>query len=292
MRRRFWRDVPRSEPLSAQGGIKAQSRQGDFGKSWWTKRWLAVLESFRIGARLARGRNYARTGQVLSIDVGVGEVKARVQGSRPKPYDVTIEVTVLDAHEWDRVLETLSRQAIFVAKLLAGQMPHDVERVFTQARVSLFPSKRGDLKTDCSCPDQSNPCKHIAAVYYLLGEEFDRDPFLLFRLRGLEREKLLARLGSAPGRSASDRVEQAPPPAAGEPLPKEPSAFWALPPADDLFGEVQPPPVSMGLVLRLGKFPFWRGERPLAEALEPAYIQAAAKGLSTFLGEGEEKKEG
>jgi uncharacterized Zn finger protein len=290
MRRRFWGHLPRSEPLSAQGGIRAQSRQGDFGTSWWAKRWLAVLESFRIGARLARGRSYARTGQVLSIDVRVGEVKARVQGSRPKPYDVTIEVTVLDAHEWDRVLETLSRQAIFVAKLLAGQMPHDIERVFTQARVSLFPQKRGDLKTDCSCPDSSNPCKHIAAVYYLLGEEFDRDPFLLFRLRGLEREKLVARLGSVPGRTATDKAEQPPAPAAGEPLPKEPSAFWALPPADDLFGEVQPPPVSMGLVLRLGKFPFWRGERPLAEALEPAYIQAAAKGLSTFLGEGGEKE--
>jgi uncharacterized Zn finger protein len=277
--------------MAAQGGIKAQSRQGDFGKSWWAKRWLAVLESFRIGARLARGRTYARSGQVLSIDVGVGEVKARVQGSRPKPYDVTIKVTVLDGPEWDRVLEVLSRQAIFVAKLLAGQMPHDIEAVFTQARLSLFPQKRGDLKTDCSCPDSSNPCKHIAAVYYLLGEEFDRDPFLLFRLRGLEREKLLARLGPATARSAPAAVEPAAPrAAAGEPLPKEPSAFWALPPADDLFGEVAPPPVSMGLVLRLGKFPFWRGERPLAEALEPAYIQAAAMGLSTFLGEAGEKE--
>ncbi len=292
MRRRFWQHPPppRSEPLSAQGGIKAQSRQGDFGTSWWAKRWLAVLETFRIAARLARGRSYARTGQVLSIDVGVGEVKARVQGSRPKPYDVSIEVKVLDSEEWDRVLEALSRQAIFVAKLLAGQMPHDIEGVFTQARVSLFPQKRGDLRTNCSCPDPSNPCKHIAAVYYLLGEEFDRDPFLLFRLRGLEREKLLARLGSARVQGGADRTEPAPAPPAAEPLPLEPSAFWALPPADDLFGEVQPPPVSMGLVLRLGKFPFWRGERPLAEALEPAYIQAAAKGLSTFLGEGGEKE--
>ena len=191
---------------------------------------------------------------------------------------------MLDEEEWEQVLSVLSRQAIFVAKLLAGEMPQDIERVFTQAKLSLFPQKRGDLRTDCSCPDSSNPCKHIAAVYYLLGEEFDRDPFLLFRLRGLEREKLLERSGgSAQGVEGNASVKE--PPLVGEPLPQDPSAFWALPPADDLFGEVQAPPVSMGLVLRLGKFPFWRGERPLVEALEPAYIKAAASGLSTFLGE-------
>jgi uncharacterized Zn finger protein len=270
---------PRSEPRAAQGGIKAESQSRQFGASWWAKRWQKVLEEFRIGGRLARGRSYARAGQVLSVDVAVGVVKARVQGSRPRPYDVTIEVKVLDGPDWDQVLGVLSKQAIFVAKLLAGQMPQDIERAFTQARLSLFPQKRGDLRTDCSCPDDSNPCKHIAAVYYLLGEEFDRDPFLLFRLRGLDRETLVGRLGTA---------KPAGPPApatVGEPLPPDPSAFWALPPADDLFGEVQAAPASMGLVLRLGKFPFWRGERPLAEALEPAYIRASATGMSTFLGE-------
>jgi uncharacterized Zn finger protein len=284
---RHWDHVPRSQPLAAQGGIKAQSRGSDFGKSWWAKRWQAVLEGFRIGGRLARGRTYARTGQVLSIDIDVGVVKASVQGSRPTPYDVTLKVSVLSEKEWGRVLEVLSRKAIFVAKLLAGQMPHEIEGVFTQAKLSLFPQKRGDLKTACSCPDESNPCKHIAAVYYLLGEEFDRDPFLLFRLRGLDREALLQRLGSHAQDQAppSRKVPEA---QVGEALPKDPSAFWALPPAaEDQFGEVQAPQVSMGLVLRLGKFPFWRGEKPLVTALEPAYIQAAARGLSTFLGEGE-----
>jgi uncharacterized Zn finger protein len=286
---RHWDHAPRPAPLAAQGGIKAQSRGSDFGKSWWAKRWQAVLEGFRIGGRLARGRTYARTGQVLSIHVASGVVKARVQGSRPAPYDVTIKVTVLSEKEWGRVLEVLSRKALFVAKLLAGQMPQEIEGVFTQAKLSLFPQKKGDLKTACTCPDEANPCKHIAAVYYLLGEEFDRDPFLLFRLRGLDREALLRRLGSQAAAQAP-REARRPEAPSGEALPKDPRAFWALPPAEeDQFGEVQAPQVSMGLVLRLGKFPFWRGEKPLVAALEPAYIQAAARGLSTFLGEGEKE---
>src|SRR5262245_46614019 len=286
MRRRysFHREhFPRSQPMEAQGGIKAESRQGDFGKSWWAKRWQAVLESFRIGGRLARGRTYARQGQVLSIDIHAGEVTAKVQGSRPKPYDVTIGVTKLDAREWEQVLAILSKQALFVAKLLAGEMPQDIERVFTQAKLSLFPQKRGDLATRCSCPDEANPCKHIAAVYYLLGEEFDRDPFLIFRLRGLEREALLARLGTSPKPETQARVEV-------EPLPLEPSAFWALAPlGEDFYGEVQTPPVSAALVRRLGKFPFWRGERALVDAVEPTYVQASERGLKTYLGEHDEK---
>src|SRR5436190_20878174 len=102
---RYWsRDFyPRSRPRRAKGGIKAQSKRGRFGQSWWAKRWIEVLESFDIGARLGRGRTYARGGQVLSIEVGKGEVQARVQGSRPKPYAVSIEGKVLPAEDWDRL---------------------------------------------------------------------------------------------------------------------------------------------------------------------------------------------
>jgi uncharacterized Zn finger protein len=270
---------PRSKPLEAKGGIKAQSRQGDFGSTWWAKRWQAVLDSFRLGGRLARGRTYARSGQVLSIDIEPGLVKARVQGSRATPYDVEIGVESLPPKQWDRVLEALAEQPLFVAKLLAGEMPHDIENVFTSADVSLLPERRSDLHTDCSCPDEANPCKHIAAVYYLLGEEFDRDPFLIFRLRGLGREDLLARLskqGPAP-------TEEPRPPA--EPLPQDPSAFWALGAEVEDYGEVQAPPVTAGLLRRLGKFPFWRGEKALVETLEPVYVQASAVGLNVFLGE-------
>jgi uncharacterized Zn finger protein len=276
---------PRSRPRAVQGGIKAQSKGGSFGENWWAKRWLAVLESFRFGARLARGRSYARGGQVLNIAIAEGEVKAQVQGSRPRPYDVSLRVKVLTAEQWKSLLRALSGQALFVAKLLAGEMPRDIEEVFRQAKLSLFPEKRGDLHTACSCPDSANPCKHIAAVYYLLGEEFDRDPFLLFRLRGLGREQLLAQLGSAAPASGAPPAAKKPP-APAEPLPADAAAFWATPELpDDLFGDVQPPPVSAAWARRLGNFPFWRGSTPLLALVEPVYVEAAPLGLSTFLGE-------
>jgi uncharacterized Zn finger protein len=276
---------PRSRPRVAKGGIKSQSKRGAFGQSWWAKRWIAVLESFNIGARLGRGRSYARGGQVLSIDVAKGEVTAKVQGSRPKPYDVSIQVKGLSAQQWKQLVQMLSGQALFAAKLLAGEMPHDIEEVFTEAELSLFPQTIRDLVTECSCPDWSNPCKHIAAVYYLLGEEFDRDPFLLFQLRGLSREELLQQLGRAVPATESAAVEESTP-APGEPLSSDPAIFWAggsLP--DDVLGEVRQPPVSGAWLQRLGAFPFWRGETNLVDALKPIYQNASPRGMNAFLGE-------
>src|SRR5260370_34091937 len=136
---------PRSKPRAAKGGIKAQTKRGAFGTSWWAKRWIQVLESFNIGARLQRGRSYARGGQVLAIAVGPGEVTAKVQGSRPKPYDVAINVAELAGKDWDKVVRVLSSQALFVAKLLAGEMAHDIEDIFKEMGLSLFPDKRKDL---------------------------------------------------------------------------------------------------------------------------------------------------
>ena len=184
-----------SRPREAKGGIKAQSGRGGFGRNWWARRWIEVLEGFDLGARLGRGRSYARRGQVLSIDVEKGAVTARVQGSRARPYRVEIKVSTLGRSDWKKLTTTLSGRPIFAAKLLAGQLPDNIQDVFRDAGLSLFPDKGADLETDCSCPDWSNPCKPIAAVYLLLGEEFDRDPFLVFKLRGVERGELIGLVG-------------------------------------------------------------------------------------------------
>jgi uncharacterized Zn finger protein len=286
---RDWDYYPKARPRAVEGGIKAQTTGGAFGKNWWAKRWISVLESFNIGARLARGRSYARKGQVVSIDIDQGRVKAQVQGSRPRPYDVTIAVKTIHAAEWNKLLVALSGQALFAAKLLVGEMPQEIEEVFKGVDLSLFPRKLVDLSTACSCPDSSNPCKHIAAVYYLLGEEFDRDPFLMFRLRGMTREELLERLGratapAAPGRAADEQPEEASPAAPPEPLSADPETFWNGSLKEGWLGAVAIPPVAAALPRRLGGFPFWRGTEPFLKAIEPIYTAAAQRGLDAVLG--------
>ena len=296
----FWRYYKPSRPRAAKGGIKSQSKRGTFGESWWAKRWITVLESFNIGARLGRGRSYARSGQVLSIDIDKGVIHAQVQGSRPKPYKIQIKIKPLSPANWQKVGQVLSRQAIFAAKLLAGEMPQDVEEVFRSAGVRLFPEKLRDLQTNCSCPDWSNPCKHIAAVYYLLGEEFDRDPFLIFKLRGISREEVVGLLrrdkrtrGEAGGKAIPRKAqrkrtlhkaeEEAHPPS--DPLSADLSSYWGggdLP--DDLLGEVRIPPVTAALPKRLGNFPFWRGQERFLETIESIYERSSQRGMDVFLG--------
>lgn len=276
---------PATRPREARGGIKAQNKRGDFGESWWAKRWVSVLESFRIASRLKRGQAYARKGQVLNIDIAKGKVTARVQGSRPEPYNVVIRVKLLSNKDWAKLARTLIGQARFTAKLLAGEMPADIEQVFQSVRLSLFPQKRGDLQTACSCPDWSNPCKHVAAVYYLIGEEFDRDPFLIFQLRGLTRDELFAQL-----HRQTTRHRHAPPPAETQTpdtdlLPADPKQYWApLNVPDDVYGDVEKPPVTAAWPKRLGNFPFWRGHELFLDALEEVYADAAQRGLEVFQG--------
>ncbi|MFB3825207.1 MAG: SWIM zinc finger family protein [Bryobacteraceae bacterium] len=260
-----WYRYAPSAPRAVKGGIRAQGRT--FGEKWWGRRWVQVLEGFGIGARLQRGRRYARQGQVVSLEIGKGLVEAEVQGSRPKPYHVTIQLTPMKPECWKRAAAALNRQAIHAAKLLGGELPPEIEKIFAEAGVPLFPQRYKDLETDCSCPDWSNPCKHIAAVYYLLGEEFDRDPFLIFKLRGVEREDLIGSVTPAAG-----KVEKP------EPLPAEPEKFWnAGPLPGDLLAGAETPAASAALLKRLGPFPFWRGACRLQEALEPVYKAASEK---------------
>lgn len=283
-----------SIPRAVKGGIKAQSKRGTFGESWWARRWIAVLEGFHIGARLGRGRSYARRGQVLSIEIEKGEVKSKVQGSRSKPYDIKIHIKTLSAADWRKLAKALSHQAIFLAKLLAGQMPEDIEKAFKRVGLSLFPERLRDLRTNCSCPDWSNPCKHIAAVYYLLGEEFDRDPFLIFKLRGMSRDELVQLLDKTGDKTTTRRAKHKPRLSHeeeeevlfSEPLTSDVSKFWSGGSvSDDLLGEVLIPLVPAALPKRLENFPFWRGEERFLDAIEPIYVQASPLGMNVFLGE-------
>jgi len=203
-------------PIPVDGGIKARSKRGSIGERWWSRRFIAVLESYGMSGRLQRGRSYARKGQVLEFELRQGRVTARVQGSRPQPYKVSIGVLPLTTPQWREVERRLASQALFRAKLLAGEMPAEIERVFADCGTPLFPRSAADLDMRCSCPDWEVPCKHLAAVCYVLAEAFDDDPFGMLAWRGRGRDELLAVLRQAGPRPSAGPAGPAGP-AAGSP---------------------------------------------------------------------------
>ena len=266
----------RSSPIETTNGIKAKSKRGAFSSSWWGKRWIQALESFQDSARLGRGRTYARKGQVLSIDITRGVITAKVQGSRLTPYKVRIEMDILSETSWQLVIDALSKKAIYTARLLAGELPPDIEEIFAEVRIQLLPSHHSHLQTDCSCPDWSNPCKHVAAALYLLAEEFDRDPFLLFKVRGMDKQTFLRNLEkqAIPTTTVSTCTK------ASTPLSSE--SFWeGQTLSDDWLQEAFSHPSQQGILIKgLGKFPFWRGENDLQTTLQEIYATCSAKILS------------
>jgi uncharacterized Zn finger protein len=284
----YYRDYyPPSRPRPAKGGIKARSRRGTFAASWWGQRWITVLESFGLGTRLTRGRSYARLGQVVRLEIKKGAVDASVQGSRANPYTVNIELKRISKTQRGKLGIALADDLALVARLIGGELPPTVEKCFANAAAPLFPERAEDLITWCSCPDSSNPCKHIAAVYYLLAEELDRNPFLLFQLRGLPRDEFVALLDAAAGSkdAAQEKAESEPRvSAAPQPLTADPQRFWRggqLPPqssADIALGHEGAP-----LASRLGALPFWRGETNFLEEIGRLSLQAAERALEVLV---------
>jgi hypothetical protein len=201
MARRSWDDpwqrYAPSVPLPAQDGIATSKQRGPMAATWWSRRFTEVLESFGLGARMQRGRRYARTGQVLSLQVSSGVIAAQVQGSRRTPYLVTVSLTDPGDEQWQRIIDTMKAKVGFVARLLDGEVPPDLEEVFSSCGVVLFPKAWKDLRAACSCPDWENPCKHIAAVLYVFADQLDADAWLALELRGRSRETLLEALTSA-----------------------------------------------------------------------------------------------
>jgi uncharacterized Zn finger protein len=293
----WWYDYDSRGPIDVEGGIRARSARGEIGKSWWAQRWSQALNRLMDSGRLSRGRSYARRGQVISIDEEEGAVVAKVQGSRPRPYRVRIELARLPDEIWERVLDLLADQALFAAHLLAGEMPADIEDAFAAAGASLFPARNHELVTDCSCPDWANPCKHVAAVYFLLGEAFDDDPFMIFRLRGRSQDQVLAALrtrrAEEPAGGAGPLPESSRPPAMPAPLPEHPATFWEWREAPDgLVFNPQHPDIELGILQRLGQPDFL--PQDILSLLGPTYehVSQQAEALAYMEEEPEEENAG
>ncbi|WP_250029222.1 SWIM zinc finger family protein [Paractinoplanes maris] len=257
--------------IEVEGGIAVRAKRGKIGEQWWSRRFVDVLEQICDGGRLARGRAYARKGQVMDFALAPGRVTARVQGSRPQPYEVTIEIAAFDETQWTELTEALGSQALYRAALLAGEMPHEIVDLFTAHEAPLFPER---LDIRCSCPDWSVPCKHGSAVLYVLAEAFDDDPFLVLAWRGRPREALLDALRGTP--------EPTPP---VDPLAVDESAL------DDHLTDFYTPAISLSrlrerparvtappeLLLRALDAPPVRVRHiPLTDLLRPAYRDLAA----------------
>ncbi len=193
-----------------------------FSRTWWGQRFIAALEKIMDSGRLSRGRSYARGGKVKSFGIKDGLINAQVRGSvnpyfgvyKEPLYTTTIEFKQISAANWSAAIAYVASKASLISRLMLNEIPDNIDDAFAKLDLHLLPHRKDDFKTNCSCPDWSNPCKHIAGVYYLLAAQLDQDPFLLFELRGLSREALQKELAKSPlgqALSAELRVEKTAP---------------------------------------------------------------------------------
>jgi uncharacterized Zn finger protein len=237
-------------------------------RTWWGQKFIQALESFTDSGRLQRGRSYSGPSRILKFDIFDGRVTATVRGNvnpyfgvykEPK-YIVDLILTPISSKDWPKIIQNLSSKASLVAKLLLNEMPDTIESSFQAVHQRFLPSSQADIKSSCSCPDWVRPCKHIAGVYYRLAQDLDRDPFLLFELRGLSREELHAELSKSPlGQALAAEI------VAESDLPLEPS--------ESLYRRSQRVPLNEDMSLK----EFWQGSKRLPQTMEevnPATVSA------------------
>jgi uncharacterized Zn finger protein len=238
-----------------QGGVTLDSRPGAggrFGHSWWAQAWLeAVQQRAQLDPnRLARGVAYARGGSVDDLMIGPGEVRAQVGGRERQPYQVRIRVRTFDDTQWAQLLDVIAGRAAHAAAMLAGQLPAELAADLAAGGLNLLPGA-GELGPRCTCPDEADPCKHAAAVCYVVARALDNDPFLVLMLRGRTRDEVLAGLRARrrePGAGGTDAAAWEPGRSAGDQRPIVPDpgdegldarAVLAAAPTDP-----PPPPVA------------------------------------------------
>ncbi len=231
-----------------------------FSRTWWGNRFIEALEEFTDDARLGRGRTYARGGKVLKFQINKSKITATVRGSvnpyfgvykEPK-YKTSIEIAGISKVKWTKVIKSISSKAAYVSKLLMNEMPDNIENVFSEFELHLLPRRKKEIKTECSCPDFTNPCKHIAGVYYLVATELDHDPFLMFELRGLskadlKKELIKTPLGNILSQELRDKTIE----------PDERVSYYTEPITEEFTEDIDIKE-------------FWRGEKTFPQTTEPS----------------------
>jgi len=272
-----------------------------YSRTWWGQKFLAAIEQLTDEGRLSRGRSYAKGKKVKSFDIKDGVVTAQVRGSinpyfgvhKEPLYITTLEFQPISAAKWSAAIALMASKASLISRLLLREMPDNIEETFAQLNLNLLPRSDQDFDTACTCPDWSNPCKHIAGVYYLLAKELDQDPFLLFELRGLSRDNLLKELAKSPlGEALATELKQearSPQPVTSYYPPLQTveaktcqtlQSFWH---GSNRFSKAidTPPqvPISGIPIKKQGDFPpFWQRDNSFIEAMETLYNQVKSKG--------------
>jgi len=261
------RTVRKTNPTITLTGMPIQAQE-----TWWSQRFISVLESFKLGGRLARGKAYAEEAKVLKVSISSGLVTSSVQGSRKASYKIGVRLAPLTDFSWKQVLHNLTKKAIHAAEMLQDRMPTDVETVFAEANVSLFPDKLENLRSECDCPDWSNPCKHIAATYYVLAKHFDLDPFLIFAWRGRLKTQILEALRQhwkqGKGKPGFDWLL-----GNGQLDAEELRRFWVGSLEENVHSALDPfsKAVADSAVKELGPAPLQLGDRDLGQLLGDCY---------------------
>ncbi len=258
------------------GGIPAISKRGSFGQGWLARRWVELVERLETNARVIQGRAAARGELVKRIHIAPGTIIGVVQDSPYSYHAYTVEITIplLTPEAQKRLLNAIRRYPLIAAQIITGQVPPEIEVIGEKANAPLLPYSVSDVQVQCPCYEWLDWCKHAAAVHFLVGEEFDRDPLLIWVLRGLARRELIAQISGEAGLSAPPATALLP-----EALPTDPAAFWRGKPARaEKWGVTSTLPSREWPLQHLGAFPFWSGLRSLREVLEAFYPAAAEQG--------------
>lgn len=181
-----------------------------FGITWWGKQWLNALSRIDYSNRLPRGKSYARNGKAHDIAIHACDVSALVEGSQPRPYKVKIHIPAFSQAEQLEVMETITDNPVFLSSLLARKLPTELSQVLERKNIRIFPRSWQDMQASCSCPDYAMPCKHIASVIYLIANEIDKNPFLVFEMHGQDLLSQLKKMGMLTSRSVEEEIPSLP----------------------------------------------------------------------------------
>jgi uncharacterized Zn finger protein len=266
------------------GGVKSQTRRGKFGQTWLGKEWIGTIEGKGDEQRLSRGRAYARHGNVKSITIKPGIIKARVHGSWGT-YSVQIELPPLALQVCESIVEMLAQSIVVSSQLMSGHAPVEVQEIFSMVGEPVLLKEA--LKTSCSCPDAANPCKHIAAVFYLMADEIDRDPFQFLSFRGLARDTFVKALQqgteSSNAKEAKKKKQQVKKVASKDAQKKQQELslenFWSGQPTTVCMPHNKEPKVAAALIKQLGSIPLWKGNNPFVKEMEEVYTKASSYAL-------------